>query len=101
MWEGINDGVLHMIRLCLYCADTKAGVLVPRTLEETPHGREPNAGVHFDCLYMGQSAVDAGVDAADGFQYVLVILRDVSGYTWLRPSRACTVNGTVKELVRW
>ena len=22
-------------------------------------------------------------------------------YTWLRPSKACTVNGTVEELVRW
>ena len=45
--------------------------------------------------------MDAGIDAADGFQYVLVILEDVSGYTWLRPSRACTANGTVEKLVRW
>ena len=44
--------------------------------------------------------MDAGIDAAGGFQYVLVILEDVSGYTWLRQSRACTVNGTVEELVR-
>ena len=50
---------------------------------------------------MGERAVDAGIDAADGFQYVLVILEDMSGYTWLRPSRACTANGTVEELVRW
>ena len=35
------------------------------------------------------------------FEYVLVILEDVSGYTWLRPSRACTANGTVEELVGW
>ena len=50
--------------------------------------------------YMGESTVDVGVDAADGFQYVLVILEDVSGYTWLRPSRACTANCTVLLLVR-
>ena len=50
---------------------------------------------------MGKSAVDVGVDAADGFQYVLAILEDVSGYTWLRLSRTCTANGAVKELVRW
>ena len=50
---------------------------------------------------MAKSAVDVGVDAADGFQYVLVILEDLSGYTWLRPSRAWTANGTVEELVRW
>ena len=74
---------------------------MPRTLEEIPHEREPNAAVHFDYLYMEQSVVDAGIDAADGSQYVLVILEDVSGYTWLPPSRACTANGTVQELVRW
>ena len=35
------------------------------------------------------------------FEYVLVILEDVSGYTWLRPSRACTANAAVEELVSW
>ena len=99
--EGLAGDVRDMTRLCLYCADTKAGALVPRTLEETSHGREPNAVVHFDFLYMGKSAVDVGVDAADGFQYVLLILEDVSGYKWLRPSRACTANGIVEELVGW
>ena len=54
----------------------------------------------FDYIYM-VSAVDAGIDVAGGFRYVLVIVDDVSGYTWLRPSRACTANGTVEELVRW
>ena len=34
--------------------------------------------MHFDFLYTGKSAVDVGVDAADGFQYVLVILEVVS-----------------------
>ena len=90
-----------MTRLFLYCADTKAGEIVPRTLKETLHGREPNAVVHFDLLYTGESAVDVGVGAADRFQYDLVILEDVTRYTWLRPSRACTANGTMEELVRW
>ena len=57
--------------------------------------------MHFDFLHPGESTVDVGVDAEDGFQYVLVILEDVSGYTWLRPCRACTANGMVEELVRW
>ena len=38
VWEGMADDVQDMIRLCLYCADTKAGALVPRTLEQTPRG---------------------------------------------------------------
>ena len=99
--EGIAGDVRYMTRICLYCADTKVGALVPPTVEETPHEREPNAVVHFDYLYMGESAVDASIDAVDRFHYVLVILVDVSGYTWLRPSRACTANGNVAELVRW
>ena len=74
---------------------------MPRTLEESFHGRGLNEVVHFDYLYMGGKAVDADIDAADGFQYLLSNLEDVSGYTWLRPSRACTANGTVQELVRW
>ena len=45
--------------------------------------------------------MDAGIDAADGYKYVLVILEDVTGYTRLRPSKACTAKGTVEELVRW
>ena len=101
VWKGMAGDVRDMTRLCLHCVDTKAGTLVPRTLEDIPRGREPNAVVHFDFLYMGRSAVNVGVAAADGFQYVLVILEDVSGYTWLRPSRACTANGTVEELARW
>ena len=46
VWKGMADDVRGMIRLCLCCADTKAGALVPRTLEQTPHEREPNAVVH-------------------------------------------------------
>ena len=101
VWEGMADDLRDMIRLCLCCADTKAGALVPHTLEETPHGRELSAVVHFDYLYMGESAVDAVIDATNGFQYVRVVHEDVRGYTWLRPSRACTANGTVEKLVRW
>ena len=36
VWEGIADDVRDMIRLCLYCSDTKAGALVPRMLERNP-----------------------------------------------------------------
>ena len=45
--------------------------------------------------------MDVGVNAAGGFQYVLVMLEGVSGYAWLRPSRACPANGTLEELVHW
>ena len=33
VWEDMAGNVSDMTRLCLYCADTKAGALVPRTLE--------------------------------------------------------------------
>ena len=99
--KALAGGVRDMTRRCLYCAETKTGVLVPRTLERTPHGRKSNAVVPSDCLYKGESAMDAGIDAANGIQYVLAILEDVSGYTWLQPSRACTENGTMGNPVRW
>ena len=38
VWEGMADDVRDMVGLCLYSVNTKAGALVPRTLEETPHG---------------------------------------------------------------
>ena len=79
VWKGMADDVRDMTRLCLYCADSKAGALVPRTLEKNPHGRQLNAVLNFVFLYMGESAVDAGIVAACGFQYVLVILEDVGG----------------------
>ena len=67
IWEGMAGDVRDMTRLCVYCADTKAGALVPRSLEETPHGRKPNAVVHVDFFFMRKSAVDVGVGAAGGF----------------------------------
>ena len=39
VWEGIADDVRDMIRLCLYCVDTKAGALVPCALEEPLMGK--------------------------------------------------------------
>ena len=101
VWEGMAGDVWDMTRLCLYCADTKAGALVPRTREETPHGREPNAVVHFDFLDMERARWMSELTLRMDFQCVLVILEDVSGCTWLRPSKACTANDTVEELVRW
>ena len=80
--EGMADDVRDMTRLCLYCADSKAGALVPFSAPyagKNPHGRQLNAVLNFDFLYMGESAVDAGIVAACGFQYVLVILEDVGG----------------------
>ena len=70
VWEGMAGDVRNMTLLCRYCADTNEGALVPRVVDETPHGREPNAVVHFDFLYMAESALNVGVDAADRFQYV-------------------------------
>ena len=90
----------HDSALPALCEHQGGGVSAPYA-GRNPSWRAPNAIVHFDYLYMGESAVDASIDAVDRFHYVLVILVDVSGYTWLRPSRACTANGTVQELVRW
>ena len=57
--------------------------------------------VHFDFLHLGRSEVAEDVDSRDGYAYVLVIMEDLSGYTWLRPAKACTANFTAQELVTW
>ena len=54
VWDGMADDLQNMVRFCMYCTDTKAGPLVPRTLEETPHRRARNAVVHFDFFYTGE-----------------------------------------------
>ena len=46
VWDGMADDVRNMVRLCMYCTDTKEGLLVPLTLEETPRRRARNAVVH-------------------------------------------------------
>ena len=97
-WDGMADDVRNMIRLCMYCTTTKAGPLVPHMLEATPHRRERNAVVHFKFFYVGEGAVENVIDAADVFEYVLVILEHVGGYTWLRPSRACIRTAPSKRL---
>lgn len=74
--------------------------MVRRTVENTPDGRQLNAVDNFDSLRMGEGAVDAEVDAANRFQYVLVVLEDGSGCTWRRPSKVCKVQGIVEEFVR-
>ena len=98
VWDGMAGDVRSMTRLCLYCADTKAGVVVLRALEMTL-GEIPTH-LYFVFFYIGESAMDSGVDSAEEFQYVLVVLEDLSGCIWLTPFRACTASDTVEELVR-
>ena len=53
VWEDMPRYVRDVTQLCLYCANTKVGALVPRTLEATSHERKPNAVVLFELLLRG------------------------------------------------
>lgn len=48
VWDGMAGDAWDMTWLCVCCADNKAGEIVPRAVEDTRHGREPNAVGHFD-----------------------------------------------------
>ena len=98
VWDDMADDVRNVIRISMYCTNTTEGPLVPHMPEATPHRRERNTVVHFDFFYVGEGAVDSVIDTAGVFQYVLVIVEHVSGYTWLRPSRACTRAAPLKML---
>ncbi len=66
---------------------------IPRPLSTGVHGIRPNYVIHFDYLFMGLGQED--------MKYVLVIMDDVSFYTWLCPSPTADAEHTASELTRW
>ena len=76
VWSGMKAQMREFVRQCLHCADTRSGDVVPRPLGEMVHGTAPNEVVHFDYLYVGESAPQAsqGWSEDSGFRYILVVM---------------------------
>ena len=66
VWGGMDDDVRDMIRPVL-CGHQGGCVGAPYAGRNPSLARAERSVVHFDLLYMGESAADAGNDAADGF----------------------------------
>lgn len=59
--------------------------------------------LHFDYLDDGDS-VNLGpykLDEGEAFKYILVMMDDLSIFTWLEPTEAYTAVITVRHLLRW
>jgi transposase InsO family protein len=83
-----------IVQNCLHCVATILGDKVPRPLGTQLHATKPNEILHFDFLYIGLSR--------DGkYQYLLLLMDDLSGYPWLVPCRTADVAATVDALMRW
>jgi transposase InsO family protein len=83
-----------ILQNCLHCVATILGDKVPRPLGTQLHATKPNEILHFDFLYIGLSR--------DGkYQYLLLLMDDLSGYPWLVPCRTADVAATVDALMRW
>jgi Integrase core domain len=78
----------------LHCVATIPGDKVPRPLGTQLHATKPNEILHFDFLNIGLSR--------DGkYQYLLLLMDDLSGYLWLMPCRTADAAATVETLMRW
>ncbi|CAM9423298.1 unnamed protein product, partial [Sphacelaria rigidula] len=103
VWQGIETHVREFFRECLYCADSRAGDVVPRPLGETVHGTTPNEVVHFGFLCVGESGplASQGLSKDAGFRYILVIMDDLSNFVALTPVAVCTTEMTAVSSLNW
>lgn len=63
----------------LFCADCKAGGLIPHRYADIVHGTKMNKVLHFDYLYVGPREVGEGIDTPDVSSYLFVLSQDLGG----------------------
>ena len=99
----MEEHVTEFVNHCLHCMDSKAGEKLPRPLGETVCGTRPAEVVHFDYLFVGASGPlgDDGLDEDGDYNYILVMMDDMSNLVWLEPTGACTVRLTAQHLLAW
>jgi transposase InsO family protein len=82
------------VQNCLHCVATITGDKVSRPLGTQLPTTKPNEILHFNYLYIWLSR--------DGkYQYLLLIMDDLSGYLWLVPCHTADAAATVDALMRW
>jgi hypothetical protein len=93
-WTTITKDVEVFVQNRPHVVATIPGYKVPRPLGTQLHATKPNETLHFDFLYIGLSR--------DGkYQYLLLLMNDLSGYLWLEPCRTADAAATVDALMRW
>jgi transposase InsO family protein len=93
-WTTMAKDVKVFLQNCLHCDATIPADKVPRPLGTQLHATKPNEILHFDFMYIGLSR--------DGkYQYLLLLMDDLSSYLWLVPCRTADAAATVDTLMRW
>ncbi len=72
---------------------TRGGETVPRPMGSALYGTKPSEVLHCDFIYMGSGNGE--------LRYKLILLDDMSSYTWLWPVHHATAEVLLAALSRW
>ena len=92
--------VVHFLKKCLHCQDSKSVKMVPRSMGEVVHGESVGEVVHFNLLHNGAGGrlVTKGV-GKQRFQY-LMIVDDLSSFIWTEEASTWTAEVAARTLLR-
>ena len=72
------------------------------TLERLkPYCAWPGMEGDFEYLQLGRAEGQKMFEAETGYEYMLVLVEDISGFAWLEPARSCTADMTARTLIKW
>ncbi|KAF0731194.1 hypothetical protein Ae201684_011457 [Aphanomyces euteiches] len=91
-WATLDADVKAFVQACIHCLSVD-GAIVPRPLGSALHAEKPQELIHFDWLSMPT--------ATNGWQKILVIKDDMSGFVRLWPSETSDATATANGLLDW
>ena len=90
-WKDMDADIQKFVSSCIWCAKTKRGERVPRTMGNLLHGEAPNELIHFDFLFIHEGSSP----------YVLVVRDDFTGFTILYRCETTSADTTADALAHW
>ncbi|KAF0730914.1 hypothetical protein Ae201684_011796 [Aphanomyces euteiches] len=91
-WATLDADVKAFVQTCIHCLSVD-GAIVPRPLGSALHAEKPQELIHFDWLSMPT--------ATNGWQKILVIKDDMSGFVRLWPSETSDATATANGFLDW
>ncbi|KAH9108009.1 hypothetical protein AeMF1_016707, partial [Aphanomyces euteiches] len=91
-WATLDADVKAFVQACIHCLSVD-GAIVPRPLGSALHADKPQELIHFDWLSMPT--------ATNGWQKILVVKDDMSGFVRLWPSETSDATATANGLLDW
>ena len=102
VWQGMEEEMANFVKKCPHYQESKAENMVPRRMGEVVHGESVGEVVHFNFLHVGAggSLGTKGV-GKQGYQYLMVIVDNLSSFVWMEEAATCTAEVAVRTLLRW